>query len=80
MNDTTENDDSPIGLPTHPLKSWGEMHRRKNDETVCTKCGDDKREYNGEYVCPECLTRGDPDRYQRRQYMDIEELVVGSEQ
>jgi len=68
-----------IGLPVHPLKAWGEQHRRKTTDDVCTKCGDDMRMAGGEYVCPACLTRGNPDRYQRRHYMPIEELVNGGE-
>lgn len=66
-------------LPTHPLKAWGESHRRQRHDDVCSDCGDDMREHEGECVCTTCLTRGDPDRYQRRAYMSTEELVNGGQ-
>ena len=68
-------DDEMVSLPTHPLKRIGEIKRREKED-VCSKCGCDLREYDGGYICPTCITRGDPELCEKRSWMDTSELVA----
>ena len=63
-------------LPAHPLKAIGEAKRREANDDVCTECGHDLREADGELICPSCITRGDPDLWPKKKYLSTERLLM----